>query len=174
MYRPCVGLTALCRVRCEYTKFGSYFPFPHFQYGCFGQFQRYCFHTRRGPPSFAFCVASLFVRRLAIAIAACWPRRPWASHTPDTTPIVAMPRDGADDKKSPSAVDSEGFTPVGKGGKPLKPDGGGKDITAAAGAGGGAGLAGSPQADAAGGAGKSAGGPGSLFVRRLAPGPPTQ
>ena len=73
-----------------------------------------------------------------------------------------MPRDGADDKKSPSAVDSEGFTPVGKGGKPLKPDGGGKDITAAAGAGGGAGLAGSPQADAAGGAGKSAGGPGSL------------
>ena len=61
-----------------------------------------------------------------------------------------MPRDGADDKKSPSAVDSEGFTPVGKGGKPLKPDGGGKDITAAAGAaGGGAGLAGSPQASAA-------------------------
>ena len=70
---------------------GSYFPFLHFQYGCFGQFQRYCFHTRRGPPSFAFCVASLFVRRLAIAIAACWPRRPWASHT---HPVVLLVRGG--------------------------------------------------------------------------------
>ena len=32
-----------------------------------------------------------------------------------------MPRDGADDKKSPSSDDSEGFIAVGKGGKPLKP-----------------------------------------------------
>ena len=29
MYRPCVGLTAYCECRCEYAKFGSFFPPTH-------------------------------------------------------------------------------------------------------------------------------------------------
>ena len=29
MYRPCVGLTACCECRCEYAKFGSFFPPTH-------------------------------------------------------------------------------------------------------------------------------------------------
>jgi len=73
-----------------------------------------------------------------------------------------MPRDGADDKKSPPSVDSEGFTAVGRGGKPLKPSGSGEDVTEAAGAAGGTGMAGSPQANAAGGAEQSPRGSGSV------------
>ena len=44
---------------------------------------------------------------------------------------VAMPRDGADEKESPSSVDSEGFTEVGKGGRPKKAQQGQSEVNLA-------------------------------------------
>ena len=72
-----------------------------------------------------------------------------------------MPRDGAEGEKSPSP-DSGEFVTVGKGGKPLRPQGGLPQASAPSPTGSGSGMGGSPDPDARGGAPKSAGGSGSV------------